>query len=72
MTSRVLRILKYNRPYDLRDIDGRKITKTETRRIVKERYWVPEEIWQRLRNRKGWKQNNFSNIQIFCVYSEMY
>ena len=52
MISRVLRILKDNRPYELRDVDGRKITKAEARQIVKERYQVPEEVRKRLRNRK--------------------
>lgn len=60
MISRMLRILKDDRPYELRDIDGRRITKAEARRIVKERYQVSEEVRERLRNRKRQKRYNFS------------
>jgi len=59
MINRVLRILKDNRTYEFRDIDGRRITKAEARRIVKERYQVPEEVRKRLRNRKKRERNNF-------------
>ena len=52
MISRVLRILKDNRTYELRDVDGRPITKQEAKAIIKERYTVPVEVRQRLRNRQ--------------------
>ena len=58
MISRVLRILKDNRVYEFRDIDGRRITQVEARRVVKERYQVPEEVRQRLRNRKKRERHN--------------
>ena len=58
MISRVLRILKDNRAYEFRDINGRRITKVEARQIVKEKYQVPEEVRKRLRNRKKRERHN--------------
>ncbi len=61
MIGRVLRILKDGRSYELRDVDGKPLTKKEAAAIVKERYMVPEEVRQRTRNRK--KRERLSNIR---------
>lgn len=60
MISRVLRILKDGRNYELRDVDGHPVSKEEAKAIIEERYIVPEEIRQRTRNRK--KRERFSNM----------
>ena len=40
-------VLKEDRPYELRDVDGRPVDKIEARRICLERYHVPDEVRQR-------------------------
>jgi len=44
LISRILRTIKEDRDYVIRDLEGRK--------IVKEQFFVPEEVRQRLSNRK--------------------
>jgi len=53
--ARVFAVLKQNRPYELRDIDGNPISKDDARRLVLSKYQVPEEIrrQRRRRNPKG-------------------
>jgi len=47
LLDRVRAVLRDDRAYQLRDIDGRPITKAEGRAIVIERYQVPEEVRKR-------------------------
>ncbi len=61
MIGRVLRILKDERNYELRDVNGQPVTKKEAKAIIKEHYIVPEEVRQRTRNRK--KRERFSNMR---------
>jgi hypothetical protein len=53
--ARVLTVLKENRPFEFRDIDGRPITRQEARALVLERYQVSDEVRRerRKRNPKG-------------------
>jgi len=52
--ARVLRVLKEDSPYEMRDIEGKLISKNEARRLVLSKYHVSEDIRQerRRRNRK--------------------
>jgi transposase len=52
--ARVLRVLKEDSPYELRDIEGNPISKDEARRLVLSKYHVSEDIRRerRRRNRK--------------------
>ncbi len=50
--ARVLAVLREDRPYELRDIDGRPITREEARRLILLNYQVPEEIKRERRRRK--------------------
>jgi len=50
--ARVLAVLKEDRPYELRDTDGKLVSKGEARRIILSRFHVPEEIRQERRRRK--------------------
>ena len=52
--ARVLRVLKEDSPYELRDIEGNLISKNEARRLVLSKYHVSEDIRRerRRRNRK--------------------
>jgi len=47
LLDRVLVILKEDRPYQLRDVDGSPLTRQQARQIVIERYTVPEKVRQR-------------------------
>lgn len=69
IAARIVVIYKENRPYELRDVDGKSITKKEGYQIVKEQYTVSEEVRKRLRNRKSRKnkreyQSRSSNRQL--------
>jgi len=50
--ARILAVLQENKPYELRDIQGRPITWDEARRLILTNYQVPEEIKQERRRRK--------------------
>ena len=52
MGARVLAVLREDKPYELRDIDGRPITREEARRLILLNYQVPEEIKRERRRRK--------------------
>jgi len=52
MSARVLAVLREDKPYELRDIDGRSISREEARKIILSKYKVPEEIRRERRHRK--------------------
>jgi hypothetical protein len=52
MSARILAVLREDKPYDLRDMDGRPVTREEARRIILSKYQVPEEIRRERRHRK--------------------
>lgn len=47
LLDRVYTVLKEKRPYELRDVDGRPVSKQEGREIAAARYTVPEEVRKR-------------------------
>jgi len=52
LSARVLAVLREDKPYQLRDIDGRSVSREEARRIILTKYQVPEEIRRERRRRK--------------------
>jgi transposase len=54
LLDRVLVVLRENRAYQLRDVDGSPVSKEQAQTIIAQRYTVPEEI--RRRNNKGTRQ----------------
>jgi transposase len=50
LLDRVLVVLREDRPYELRDVDGTPVSKEQALEIIAERYTVPEEV--RRRNNK--------------------
>jgi hypothetical protein len=55
--ARVFTVLKDSRPYELRDIEGNPISKDDARRLILDKYHVPEEI-RRERRRRNRKTDN--------------
>jgi transposase len=53
--ARVLRVLKEDRPYEIRDLEGESINKSEAKRLILSQYYVSEEVRRerRRRNTKG-------------------
>ena len=49
--ARVLRVLKEDRPYELRDTEGKPIRRDDTRRLILSEYHVPEDIRRERRRR---------------------
>jgi len=52
MSARVLAVLREDKPYVLRDIDGRSVSHEEAHKIILTKYQVPEEIRKERRRRK--------------------
>jgi hypothetical protein len=51
LLDRIWVVLTEQRPYELRDVDGRPVTVEEAQQIISERYTVPEEV-RRQNNRR--------------------
>jgi transposase len=49
--ARVLRVLKEDRPYEIRDLEGKSIDKNEAKRLILSQYHVSEEIRRERRRR---------------------
>lgn len=47
LIDRVLVVLKQDRPYQLRDVDGTPVTPEQARQIIADQYTVPDEVRQR-------------------------
>ena len=47
LASRIYAVLKENRPYELRDLDGRPISKIHSRQLIQTLFRVPEEVRRR-------------------------
>jgi transposase len=59
--ARVFAVLKQSRPYELRDTDGNPITKDDARRLILDKYRVPEDI-RRERRRRNPKARNTAAV----------
>ena len=53
---RVLRVLKEDRPYEIRDLEGKSIDKNEAKGLILSQYHVSEEV-RRERRRRNAKAN---------------
>jgi hypothetical protein len=62
LLDRVYVILKEDRPYELRDVDGTPVTREQARAIIAERYTVPEEV-RRRNNRQARKERAERRIE---------
>ena len=51
LLDRILVVLREDRPYELRDVDGAPVTPAQAKAIIAERYQVPEEVRQRTSKR---------------------
>lgn len=51
LLDRVYIILKEDRPYELREVDGTPVTRKQARAIIAERYTVPQEVRRRNNSR---------------------
>jgi len=52
MSARILAVLREDKPYALRDIDGSIVSREEAKKIIMAKYQVPEEIRRERRRRK--------------------
>jgi len=52
MSARVLAVLREDKPYALRDVDGSIVSREEAKKIIMAKYQVPEEIRRERRHRK--------------------
>jgi hypothetical protein len=54
--ARVLRVLKEDRPYEIRDLEGKPIDKSEAKGLILSQYHVSQEV-RRERRRRNTKAN---------------
>lgn len=52
MASRILQVLKEDRPYEIRDTDGTVVSKQKAREIILEKWRVTDDVRKRLRRKK--------------------
>jgi len=52
LSARVLAVLREDKPYEIRDIDGSLLSREEAKKIILAKYQVPEEIRRERRRRK--------------------
>lgn len=57
LLDRIRAVLRDGCPYELRDVDGRPVSRKEARQIILERYQVPEEVRKRRSQRKRQDSN---------------
>lgn len=55
--ARILAVLREERPYELRDTQGNRISREEARRLILSKYKVPEEIRRERRRRNRRKSD---------------
>jgi len=65
--ARVLRVLKDGRPYEIRDLEGNLINKSEAKRLILSQYHVSEEV-RRERRRRNAKANARKETVIVSVH----
>ena len=51
LMDRVRTVLREDKPYELRDVDGRPVSKKEAREIIAQRYTVPDGVRQQTNQR---------------------
>jgi hypothetical protein len=56
LLDRVLTVLRSDKPYELRDVDGTALTAQQARERIVEHYTVPSEVRQRTNKRKRRQQ----------------
>src|SRR5690242_21942949 len=56
LLDRVLAVLRSDKPYEVRNIDGTPLTGQEARELIVERYMVPEEVRRRTNKRNRHQQ----------------
>jgi hypothetical protein len=52
LSARVLAVLREDKPYDIRDMEGRSVSREEARKLILDKYQVSEEIRKERRRRK--------------------
>ena len=64
--ARVLRVLKEDRPYEIRDLEGKSIDKNEAKGLILSQYHVSEEVRRerRRRNTKANKRREAATVSI--------
>ena len=62
----MLRVLKDERPYEIRDLEGKSIKKDEAKRLILSQYYVSEEVRRerRRRNIKTRRKGETSTVSI--------
>lgn len=65
--ARVLRVLKEDRPYEIRDLEGKSIDKNEAKGIILSQYHVSEEV-RRERRRRNVKANRRTETATVSIH----
>lgn len=65
--ARVLRVLKEDRPYEIRDLEGKLIDKNDAKGLILSQYHVSEEV-RRERRRRNTKANRREETTTFSIH----
>jgi sRNA-binding protein len=65
--ARILRVLKEDRPYEIRDLEGKPINKSEAKGLILSQYHVSEEV-RRERRRRNTKTNRKREAAIVSIH----
>jgi transposase len=65
--ARVLRVLKEDRPYEIRNLEGKSIDKGEAKRLILSQYYVSEEV-RRERRRRNTKVKRKGETEIVSIH----
>jgi transposase len=72
LAARIIRVLREDRPYELRDTNGNPISKVEARELILAKYQVPLDIRQERRRSKRGKSNILGTMKERVVAGRAY
>jgi transposase len=61
LAARVIKVLQSNRPYELRDNEGKAISQSDAKKLILHNYQVPENIRRERRRRNPVKRDHFKS-----------
>ena len=67
MGARILKVLKEDRPYEIRNLEGESIDKSEAKQLILSQYYVSEEV-RRERRRRNAKVKRMGEAETVSIH----
>jgi len=71
LVARIHVVLKKDKPYELRDIEGNFISKKDAKVLIQKEFVVPEEVRQRTRSRKKRRKKGYQHNQVRGIANKL-